>query len=78
MFTHLITQAQIKENIKAPGHWPLCGEFTQMASKAEKVSIDVIMPLEQASLQDIYKRVIQIRQGLLLLIWINFNPDMDR
>ena len=23
-----IIQAQIKENIKAPGHWPLCGEFT--------------------------------------------------
>ena len=32
-------QAQIKENIKAPRHWPLCGEFTgefhaQMASNA--------------------------------------------
>ena len=30
--TRLITQpfiqAQIKENIKAPRHWPLCGEFT--------------------------------------------------
>ena len=23
-----IIQAQIKENIKAPRHWPLCGEFT--------------------------------------------------
>ena len=21
-------KAQIKENIKAPRHWPLCGEFT--------------------------------------------------
>ena len=21
-------QAQIKEDIKAPRHWPLCGEFT--------------------------------------------------
>ena len=21
-------QAEIKENIKAPRHWPLCGEFT--------------------------------------------------
>ena len=34
---------QIKENIKAPRHWPLCGKFTevpaQMASNAEKVSI---------------------------------------
>ena len=23
-----VIQAQIKENIKAPRHWPLCGEFT--------------------------------------------------
>ena len=23
-----VNQAQIKENIKAPRHWPLCGEFT--------------------------------------------------
>ena len=22
-------EAQIKENIKAPRHWPLCGEFTR-------------------------------------------------
>ena len=39
-------QTQIKENIKAPRHWPLCGEFTgtgeftaQMASYAENISI---------------------------------------
>ena len=37
-------QTQIKENIKAPRHWPLCGEFTgefptQMVSNAENVSI---------------------------------------
>ena len=39
-------RAQIKVNIKAPRHWPLCGEFTgtgefpaQMASNAENVSI---------------------------------------
>ena len=39
-------KAQIKENIKAPRHWPLCGEFTgpgefpaQRTSNAEKVSI---------------------------------------
>ena len=41
-----IIQTQIKENITAPRHWPLCGEFTgdrwipaQMASNAENVSI---------------------------------------
>ena len=41
-----LSQTQIKENIKAPRHWPLCGEFTgdrwipaQMASNAENVSI---------------------------------------
>ena len=41
-----IIQAQIKENIKGPCHWPLCREFTgdrwipaQMASNEENVSI---------------------------------------
>ena len=28
LFTQLFIQVQIKENIKAPRHWPLCGEFT--------------------------------------------------
>ena len=27
LFTQAFIQAQIKENIKAPRHWPLCGEF---------------------------------------------------
>ena len=46
MFTQPFIQMQIKENIKAPRHWPLCGEFTgtgefpaQGASYAENVSI---------------------------------------
>ena len=46
LFTQPFIQTQIKENIKAPCHWPLCGEFTgtgefpaQMASNAENVSI---------------------------------------
>ena len=41
-----VIQAQIKENIKAPRHWPLCREFTgtgefhaQRASNAENVFI---------------------------------------
>ena len=41
-----VIQAQIIKNIKAPRHWPLCGEFTgnrwipaQMAGNAENVSI---------------------------------------
>ena len=28
LFAQLFIQTQIKENIKAPRHWPLCGEFT--------------------------------------------------
>ena len=37
-------KVQIEENMKAPRHWPLCGEFTgefpaQTASNAENVSI---------------------------------------
>ena len=46
MFTRPFIQTQIKVNIKAPRHWPLCGEFTgtgefpaQRASYAENVSI---------------------------------------
>ena len=46
LFTQPCIQAQIKENIKAQRHWPLCGEFTvdrwipaQMASNAENSSI---------------------------------------
>ena len=46
LFTQTFIQAQIKENVKAPRHWPLCGEFTgdrwiprTKASNAENVSI---------------------------------------
>ena len=46
LFTQPFIQAQIKENIKAPRPWPMCGEFTvtgefpaEMASNAENVSI---------------------------------------
>ena len=46
LFPQPLVQAQIKENIKAPRHWPLCGEFTgdrwipaQRTSNAENVAI---------------------------------------
>ena len=46
LFAQLFIQAQIKENIKAPRHWPLCGEFTvdhwiprKKANNTENVSI---------------------------------------
>ena len=46
LFTQSFIRVQIKENIKAPRHWPLCGEFTgpgefpaQRASNAENVYI---------------------------------------
>ena len=40
LFTQPFIQAQIKENLKVPHHWPLCGEFpAQMASNAENISI---------------------------------------
>ena len=29
LFTQPFIQTQIKENIKAPRHWPLCGEFSR-------------------------------------------------
>ena len=44
LFTQPFIQAQIKESVNAPRHWPLCGEFTgeippQRASNAQNVSI---------------------------------------
>ena len=46
LFIQPFIHAQIKENIKAPRHWHLCGEFTetgefpaQRASNEENVSI---------------------------------------
>ena len=46
LFTQQFIRAQIKETLKAPRHWPLCGEFTvtgefpaQRARSAENVSI---------------------------------------
>ena len=46
LFTQLFIQTQMNENIKAPRHWPLCGEFTvdrwiplTKAIDAENVSI---------------------------------------
>ena len=46
VYSTVYIQMQIKENIKAPRHWPLCGEFTgtgefpaQRACYAENVSI---------------------------------------
>ena len=46
LFTQSFIRAQIKKIIKAPRHWPLCGEFTgtgefptQRVSNAENVSI---------------------------------------
>ena len=38
LFIQPFIQTQIKENIKAPPHWPLCGEFTG-TGYAENVSI---------------------------------------
>ena len=40
LFTQPFVQAQIKESIKAPRHWPLWGELpTQITNNAENVSI---------------------------------------
>ena len=36
MFPQQFVQAQIKENIKAPRHWPLWGEFTVTGHNGHK------------------------------------------
>ena len=50
LFTEQLIQAQIKDNIQAPRHWPLCGEFTgnrwiprKMASNAEIFPFDDVI-----------------------------------
>ena len=47
LFAQPFIRAQIKENIKVPRHWPLCGEFTgdrhKKASNAENVSFDDVI-----------------------------------
>ena len=44
LFTQPFVPAQIKENIKAPRHWPLRGEFpAQRASKSENVPFDDVI-----------------------------------
>ena len=65
VFTQPFIQAQIKENIKAPRYWPLCGEFTgdrwiprTMTSNAENVSIwwrhhDSMIPCDLCGLDDV-------------------------
>ena len=51
--TIVYIQGKIKENIKAPRHWPLCGEFpAQMASNEkmfpfEDVTINACIPAFQ-------------------------------
>ena len=45
LFTHFFIQAQIKENIKAPRHWPLCGNLPVTGQVTRKMFPfdDVIM-----------------------------------
>ena len=56
LFTQPFIQTRIKENIKAPRHWPLCGEFTSHRWIPHKWPVtrkmfpfdDVIMILQQS------------------------------
>ena len=74
-----VIRAQIKENIKAPRHWPLCGEFTgtgeflaRIASNAENVSIDDVIMSWQG-----YQTVAECFSHKLLLR-ITFSFDSTR
>ena len=46
LFTQPFIQTQIKENIKAPRHWPLCGEFTGPVTPKMSPFDDVIMEIQ--------------------------------
>ena len=56
-FTQLFVQAQIKESIEAPRHWPLWGEFigdflAQTASNAEMLPFDDVIMKRIPSIGD--------------------------
>ena len=63
LFTPPFIQAQIKENIKAPNHWPfwnspMTGEYpAQMASNAEMFPFDDVIMIEICLLQDFPVRI---------------------
>ena len=68
---------QIKENIKAPRHWPLCGDFSaQMASNAENVSIwwrhhVAVIVLQRGDLQAHLEKVKEyIEDNVYLFSWL--------
>ena len=53
-----VYRTQIKENIKAPRHWPVCGEFTgtgefpaQRASNAEMFPFDDVIMIKRIAIQ---------------------------
>ena len=78
-----VIQAQIKENIKAPRHWPLCGEFTgtgefpaQRSSNAENVSIwwrhhesGTVLMLRNCYLLDILAAISHNRIRMMVDTW---------
>ena len=50
----LLDQAQIKENIKAPCHWPLCGEFTgEQQIPAQRASNAEIFPFDDVIMSNV-------------------------
>ena len=64
LFTQPLIQTQIKENMKAPRHWPLCGEFTwgQVNSLHKRAVTrkmfpfdDVIMPADTRNMDKMRK-----------------------
>ena len=81
LFTQSFIQPQIKENIKAPRHWPLCGEFTgtgefpaQMASNAENDSIWwTIIGSDNGLSPGGRQAIIWASAGILLIRWVGTN-----
>ena len=65
LFTQAFIEAQLKENTKAPRHWPLWGEFTgdrwiprTKAINAENVSFDDVIMMHWAA-AFIFRRIIR-------------------
>ena len=73
LYTQPFIRAQIKENIKAPRHWPSWGEFTGYRHHALLLEerIDAAVHINRPA--NLYK---QLNSGELITVWQKSPPDL--
>ena len=78
LFTQPFIQAQIKENINVPRHWPLYGEFTaQRASDVKKFPFDDVIMQRACSNNIWYNHDKQNNVYKLHGMYCTFVPSID-